>query len=317
MIARPDRRPQLFDTMTGWREIALGDGLPFWEVAVQYEMDAPDGRATASSSSMRQLAAASCAARPGPCTRRASRCRRAEFKPDFARPLAALRGAAGAVSDGVTAQTIRYAYGAGSGIPGVEAVPGPMGGGGGYIHAALSAVQEARGLSDDDLLRGLFVAAGVGAIAYTRSAPTGEVHRLYRRVRHLRRHGRGGDRRAGRGTAARHAENAGFSRPAGLHRHAVRPHAGWHLPALPQPHHGGDLHGARVRRPGARRPRGGAAAARGAGRGRPIGRALPPELKCTSEGGCLYCAVGAGLQSRVPPLVRREPPGGQAAGNLI
>ena len=50
-----------------------------------------------------------------------------------------------------------------------------MGGGAGYIYAALSAVQEARGLSDDDLLRGLFVAAGIGAIAYTRTEPTGEV----------------------------------------------------------------------------------------------------------------------------------------------
>ena len=36
-------------------------------------------------------------------------------------------------------------------------------------------MQERRGLSDDDLLRGLFVAAGVGAIAYTRTAPTGEI----------------------------------------------------------------------------------------------------------------------------------------------
>jgi len=54
-------------------------------------------------------------------------------------------------------------------------VPGPMGGGAGYIYAAMSAVQDARGLSEDDLLRGLFVAAGIGAIAYSRSAPTGEV----------------------------------------------------------------------------------------------------------------------------------------------
>ena len=50
-----------------------------------------------------------------------------------------------------------------------------MGSGGGYIHAALWAVKEAHGFSDDDLLRGLFVAAGIGAIAYTRTAPTGEV----------------------------------------------------------------------------------------------------------------------------------------------
>jgi L-serine dehydratase len=97
------------------------------------------------------------------------------FKPDFAGRWAAHAESGRGVTDGVTAQTIKWAYGAGSGIPGVVVVPGPMGGGGGYIYAALSAVQDAHGLSDDDVLRGLFVAAGIGAISYTRSAPTGEV----------------------------------------------------------------------------------------------------------------------------------------------
>ena len=64
--------------------------------------------------------------------------------------------------------------GASAGIPGVEVVAGPMGSGGGYIHAALWAVKEARGFSADDLLRGLFIAAGIGAIAYSRTEPTGE-----------------------------------------------------------------------------------------------------------------------------------------------
>ena len=50
-----------------------------------------------------------------------------------------------------------------------------MGSGGGYVYAALSAVRDAHGLSDEDLLRGLFVAGGVGAIAFTRTEPTGEV----------------------------------------------------------------------------------------------------------------------------------------------
>ena len=50
-----------------------------------------------------------------------------------------------------------------------------MGSGGGYVHAALWAVKESHGFDDDDLLRGLFVAAGVGAIAFSRTEPTGEV----------------------------------------------------------------------------------------------------------------------------------------------
>jgi L-serine deaminase len=61
-----------------------------------------------------------------------------------------------------------------TGTSGVETVPGPMGGGGGHIYAALCAVKDAKGFSDQDLLRGLFIAAGIGAIAYTRTEPTGE-----------------------------------------------------------------------------------------------------------------------------------------------
>jgi L-serine dehydratase len=78
------------------------------------------------------------------------------FKPDFAGRWAEYAASGRAVADGVTAQTIKWAYGAG------------------YIYAAMSAVQDARDLSEDDLLRGLFVAAGIGVISYTRSAPTGE-----------------------------------------------------------------------------------------------------------------------------------------------
>ncbi|HET6494173.1 MAG TPA: L-serine ammonia-lyase, iron-sulfur-dependent, subunit alpha, partial [Thermoleophilia bacterium] len=97
------------------------------------------------------------------------------FKPDFTSRWAAHQGSSPRLTDDLTAQTIRWAYGAGAGIPGVCTVPGPMGGGGGYVYAALSAVQESREQSDEDLLHGLFVAAGVGAIAFTRTEPTGEV----------------------------------------------------------------------------------------------------------------------------------------------
>jgi len=174
VISRLDRKPQLFDTMTRWREIVARDGLPLWEVAVQYEMDASGWQRAWILERMRVLTG---------LMRRQTRAVYEEdlvvptspFKPDFAGRWAEHAASGRAVTDGITAQTIRWAYGAGSGIPGVVVVPGPMGGGAGYIYAAVSAVQDARGLSDDDLLRGLFVAAGIGAISYTRSAPTGEV----------------------------------------------------------------------------------------------------------------------------------------------
>ena len=76
--------------------------------------------------------------------------------------------------DGVMAKALYYAFSARTVCPGVLNVPGPQGNGGGFISAVLNAVKEERNLSDEDMLRGLFVAAGVGAICYTRTKPTGE-----------------------------------------------------------------------------------------------------------------------------------------------
>ena len=83
---------------------------------------------------------------------------------------------------------------------------------------------------------------------------------------------------------------------AGVHRPALRPDPRRPLPALPQPHHGGDLHGPRVRRPGARRPRRRAAAStRRSTWPTPSAAACPPELLCTSRGGaCATPTAGPG-----------------------
>lgn len=170
----PARKPQLFDTMTRWREVAAELGLSLAETAIRYEMDASGWDRARVVDYMRMVEAA---------MRRQTHAVYEElhdvpataFRPNMAAEWAAHMASPRRLTDGVTAQTIKWAYGAGAGIPGVPAVAGPMGSGGGYIHAALWAVKEARGFSDDDLLAGLFVAAGVGAIAYTRTEPTGEV----------------------------------------------------------------------------------------------------------------------------------------------
>ncbi|NLL77059.1 MAG: hypothetical protein GX235_07415 [Clostridiales bacterium] len=75
----------------------------------------------------------------------------------------------------VITNALTYAYRVQAFRRGVRIVPGPMGTGGGYLYSAVRAVMEARNLSDEDALHGLFVAAGVGAICYTRSEPTGEA----------------------------------------------------------------------------------------------------------------------------------------------
>jgi len=173
VLRRPDRLPRLFDTMVRWREIAADCGLPLWEVALQYEMDSSGWSRDDVVERMRTVAAA---------MRRQTRAAYDEdveipvspFKPDFTARWADHQASPVRLTDPLTADTVRWAYGAGAGIPGVETVTGPMGSGGGYIYAALSAVCDHHGLSDDDLLRGLFVAGGVGLVAFMRTEPTGE-----------------------------------------------------------------------------------------------------------------------------------------------
>jgi len=174
VIRRPDRPPRLFDTMTTWRAIATDRSQPLWEVALQYEMDSSGWPRDAVLEQMRTIAAVmhrqthaayedGVDVPSGP------------FKPDFTALWSRRQASAGRLTDPLTADTVRRAYGAGAGIPGVETVTGPMGSGGGYIYAALSAVRDHRGLGDDELLHGLFVAGGVGLIAFMRTEPTGEV----------------------------------------------------------------------------------------------------------------------------------------------
>ncbi len=164
VITSPGRKAQLFRTMTDWRKIAQERGILLWEAAVQYEVDASGWTPEQVIAYMRiierkmyrQTHAVYEESLPIP---------QSPFKPDMAGEWRRYVTSAHSLSDGVMAETIQLAYGAGAGIPGVEVVAEPMGSGGGYIHAALWAVKEASGFSADDLLRGLFIAAGIGAIA--------------------------------------------------------------------------------------------------------------------------------------------------------
>jgi L-serine dehydratase len=174
VLTRPERQPQLFDSMTRWREIAAERDIPLWEVAVQYEIDASgwtreqvlDHMRAIERAMHRQTHAAYDDATLVPVS---------PFRPNMAADWARRMASPQRLTDNLVADTLKWAYGAGTGIPGVPVVAGPMGSGGGYIHAALWAVKQAHDYSDDDLLRGLFVAAGVGAIAFSRTEPTGEV----------------------------------------------------------------------------------------------------------------------------------------------
>ena len=315
VVSQPDRKPQLFDTMTGWREVAAEQDVPLWEVAVRYEMDASGWPRHAVVERMRALSLV---------MRRQTRAVFEEdvgvpdtaFKPDFAGRWARHAETPASVTDGITAQTIKYAYGAGAGVPGVENVPGPMGGGAGYIYAALSAVQEARGLSDDDLLRGLFVAAGIGAIAYTRTEPTGEV---------LGCTGESGV--CGAMAAAAIAEMVGGSPEAVENAASLALQAFMGLPCDPMP--GGLSQPCRSRIMAATCMAHVFADLALAGHeavlplheaidvADRIGRALPPELLCTSEGGCCAAPAAQARRAAYRRWFDESRPADRPPGNLI
>jgi L-serine dehydratase len=174
VVRRPDRAPRLFDTMTSWRRLADERSLPLWEVALQYETGSAGWSREAVIEQMRSIAAVM-DRQTRAAYERGVEVPVSPFKPDFTAPWARRQASPSRLTDPLTADTVRWAYGAGAGIPGVETVTGPMGSGGGYIDAALSAVRDHRGLDDDDLLHGLFVAGGVGLLAFMRTEPTGEV----------------------------------------------------------------------------------------------------------------------------------------------
>ena len=315
VVSQPGRKPQLFDTMARWRELMAERDLPLWEVAVQYETDASGWPRAFVVEQMRELAQV---------MRRQTRAVYeedvevidTEFKPDFARRWLRHAETPARVTGGITAQTVKYAYGAGAGIPGVENVPGPMGGGAGYIYAALSAVQEARGLSEDDLLRGLFVAAAVGAIAYTRTEPTGEV---------LGCTGESGV--CGAMAAAAIAEMVGGTPEAVETAASLALQAFMGLPCDPMP--GGLSQPCRSRIMAATCTAHVFADLALAGHDAVlplhealdvadrIGRALPPELKCTSEGGCCTAPAARARRAAYRRWFDESRPEDRPPGNLI
>jgi L-serine deaminase len=169
----PGRGPQLFDSLAAWRELADAEGVGLYEIALRYEESAsawPRERVLDSMRNImhlleRQVRAVyeEAVVIPYDPSRR---------RDDRIWPAYEARGTLGGPT---LSLAIKRALGVNAKAPGVPIVPGPMGTGGGYLYSALSAVRDARNCSEDDVLRGLFIAAGVGAIGYTRAEPTGEV----------------------------------------------------------------------------------------------------------------------------------------------
>lgn len=172
MIAR--RESQLFDSFDQWNRYSEEHGLTLSETAIEYERRASGwtkdqiiDTMRAIQASMKRQTESVYADETGlletPYTGFHFRLWR-----DYEHSSLPLAGP-------IIARAMHYAFGVQALVRGVKLVPGPMGTGGGYLYSAMRAVQDSRNLPDSALLDALFIAAGVGAIAYTRTNPTGEV----------------------------------------------------------------------------------------------------------------------------------------------
>ncbi|MCR4805678.1 MAG: L-serine ammonia-lyase, iron-sulfur-dependent, subunit alpha [Clostridia bacterium] len=168
------KKPQLFDTMVEWRRLAKEQGKSLVDVAIDYEM--------AASGWTREEVVAYMRDKVQPAMYRRSHASYEEeglewqHTPfDQRHEQAWLDSEQDNMVKGPIFKSIKYMEANFPSFKGVLNVPGPMGGGGGLIYGTLSALQDEYGYTDEQLLNALFISAGVGALCYTRSAPTGEV----------------------------------------------------------------------------------------------------------------------------------------------
>lgn len=167
------RKKQLFKSVAEWRQISEQAGISMSETAVQYEMDSSLWTKEQVITYMEKL--------KGILTRQITAAYEGAnvVRTPFNRYDGGLwldyQSKGRVLSGPVMGKVIKRAIGVNEKTKKVPIVPGPMGTGGGYLFSALVSVREAYGFGEDDLLRGLFVAAGIGAISYTHTNPTGEV----------------------------------------------------------------------------------------------------------------------------------------------
>lgn len=168
------RRPQLFDTMVKWRELAAQQNKTLAEISIEYEMASSGWSRKEVVSYMEDVLAVKMqravtalyteeipSPPPSPFSEK-----QYEKWDDFVKKGPVFSGE-------IIGRALHYANAASVGLPGVEFVPGPMGTGGGLIFSTLLAAKEAFGYTKEDLVRALFIAAGVGAVAFTHTVPGG------------------------------------------------------------------------------------------------------------------------------------------------
>ena len=168
------KKPQRYSSVSEWRKLAESENKSLYEEAVEYEVDASGWSRQEVTDYMKNVVGKALYRRINALYEDPSLLVVNPFRTIYHNEWEKISQESRLVS-GVTQRAIHYMHSAQAQMRDVLDVPGPMSNGAGYLFSVLMAVKEEYGLDEESLYRGLFVAASFGAIAYTRTEPTGEI----------------------------------------------------------------------------------------------------------------------------------------------
>lgn len=174
VITTAGKKPQKYGSVKEWIDTARAENKSLYEVAVEYEADASGWSTEKVKDYMKNVVGKALHRRITALYEEPALLTVNPFRTIYHNEWKEISERSCLVS-GITKRAIHYMHSAQAQMMDVLDVPGPMSNGAGYLFSVLMAVKEEYGLDEEALYRGLFVAASFGAIAYTRSEPTGEI----------------------------------------------------------------------------------------------------------------------------------------------
>lgn len=174
VVSTKTKKPQMFCSIEEWRNLAEKEKKTLFEIAVDYEVAASGWSKEQVLNYMKNTVEKYMYQRIHALYENEALLVKNPFRKIYHKEWNEATKNSHLVS-GVTQRAIYYMHSAQAQLEGILDVPGPMSNGGGYLYSVLWAVKEEYDLTEEDVTRGVFIAAAIGAIAYTRTAPTGEI----------------------------------------------------------------------------------------------------------------------------------------------
>lgn len=173
VVTTKGRKPQLFRTVTEWRDVAAKRGLSFVQTAIEYEKDFSGWSDSQIWDYFEKINDILYAQVHSLETVGYENALDTPNLPIYGKFWNRYLSAGNGISDSLTKAIITRAMSTNAKLPGTLIVPGPMGTGGGYLYSAVDAVREAKGIPHERVIESLIVAAGLGAIAFTNAHASG------------------------------------------------------------------------------------------------------------------------------------------------